>query len=488
MAERVKWFEDQAEEGQHNNWNANSPIWPNAIQGYTQPSRTTLPQAQPIYSWQPQGFSNQDREPSLKELRAQLAQSNQATTVQLAQLAQLAQRNQALINTTAQPHAQSSSLLQPQAFSNQDRELPELKEVVAKMVQSQVSMSAQLTQFITQQIKTNEAFNTQIGSITDTIKELLQIGKLQGKANEVFSADLKELRSQLGKVVEEVNERERSYEDNRQGLDAEVMMCARNDTNERSVRHKGLETEENDDAETLEYMKLLVDSPVDKFEHVLEPYERPAIDKAKPLVDTSQPMLALVDDFDEDLRLCALFAEEEKDNVEELVFMEPLPEDQKPSKLKSVTNAFKDEFIDSTDTPPFSVVAGTCDEEKPKRTPIELKPLPPDPLRYEFLYETNALPVFLFAGLLGMEDELHVEKKCKTGIGTKAEEPHVANKRKTGIGVPKQEKSRVWKKRKKGIGVQEQKFILDDKVQPYIVPQRRFIDMKKEVNRKEIIK
>jgi hypothetical protein len=83
--------------------------------------------------------------------------------------------------------------------------------------------------------------------------------------------------------------------------------------------------------------------------------------------------------------------------------------------------------------------------------PIELKPLP-DPLQYEFLRSTDTFPVNIFAGLTGMPEE----------------EP------------------RVWKKQKTGIGQHE--IILDDKVNPYVLPQRRLNINMKEVDRKEIIK
>ena len=55
-------------QGQYNNRNANPQNWANGNHRNWQPSQTAPQQAQPTSSWQPQGFSNQNREPSLREL------------------------------------------------------------------------------------------------------------------------------------------------------------------------------------------------------------------------------------------------------------------------------------------------------------------------------------------------------------------------------------------------------------------------------------
>ena len=79
------------------------------------------------------------------------------------------------------------------------------------MAKAQISSNAQLNQLAqiaTQQSKTNELVAAQIGSITETMSQLAQFAMQQSKTNEVFATDLKELKSQLGKVIELVNERE----------------------------------------------------------------------------------------------------------------------------------------------------------------------------------------------------------------------------------------------------------------------------------------
>ena len=76
------------------------------------------------------------------------------------------------------------------------------------------------------------------------------------------------------------------------------------------------------------------------------------------------------------------------------------------------------------------------------------------------------------------------------------EESHVEEENKTGIGVPKKDEPCVEKKHKvrkkrsssQGSRKKEEELVLDDVAKPYVVPQRRFKDMKKEVNRKDIIK
>ena len=80
-----------------------------------------------------------------------------------------------------------------------------MTELFAQMAKAQISSNAQLNQLAqiaTQQSKTNELVAAQIGSITETMSQLAQFAMQQSKTNEVFATNLKEMKSQLGKVIE----------------------------------------------------------------------------------------------------------------------------------------------------------------------------------------------------------------------------------------------------------------------------------------------
>ena len=483
------------------------------------PTQTTLQHDQPNYSWQPEGLFIHNRE--LSELK--------------------------------------------EGLSNHNREISELKEGIAQLVKFQLNSSMQFTQFTTQltqftkqQVETNEAFKMKIGSITDAVKELVQIGKQQSKVDEVVITDLKELRSQFGKLSEVVNEweygdfpnntvnpryeevkviksspgckegarfpetltsarrsvhersyehipeteiftstreadHEHSYDNDELGFDTGNVTSARNIINERSdeLQKEGLGAETFTSArkgdhersysrsEEEVYVQRFIPSPFSKKKSsvknccILSEVEH-----------TSQPAI-FADVFDEDPHLSVLFNEEKDEDDAEVhdypklvrerdkLLMEDLPlVEPKPPDLISVSEHVLYDFIDSTDTSPVFISADANEDKlvlefvKPlveEKKPMELKSLPLDPLRYEFLYQSNAFPVYLFAGLLGLEDA----------------EPHVWKRRKKEID----EKRRII-----SLGVLKEEIILGDKGKPYEMPQRRFIDMKKEVDRKEIIK
>jgi hypothetical protein len=169
------------------------------------------------------------------------------------------------------------------------------------------------------------------------------------------------------------------------------------------------------------------------------------------VVNSVQSVAKVTDVFDEDPQLGVLFAEEDDDDGEPIA-ASPLVEDHTPSEFKPVTKNLNDEVLDSIDTPPFSVFVGASDEEK------RIEPKPP---------------------YLKLEAKPHDMKKIKTGIGVpKKGEPRVEKKHKV-----RKKRSSSQGSRKK-----EEELVLDDVAKPYVVPQRRFKDMKKEVSRKDIIK
>ena len=84
-------------QGQYNR-NSNQSNWQGgANQRSWQPSQSVPPTSQPSSSWQPQGYVNQNREPSLREVVNQLAQAQITSNAQLSQLTQFATQ-QAKIN------------------------------------------------------------------------------------------------------------------------------------------------------------------------------------------------------------------------------------------------------------------------------------------------------------------------------------------------------------------------------------------------------
>jgi flagellar biosynthesis/type III secretory pathway chaperone len=315
--------------------------WLNTNQRDGEPSQPRQPQqAQSNYSWQPQGFSNHDREPSLRDIVAQLAQvSNQ-------------------LNSIVQPQIQPSSYWQSPMCSNQDH-VPSLKEIIAQLAQSNQAVNQSQIESAERLRKSNEAVDQRWKESGAMLEKLIEA--MNQREHEKFPSNtinpeyekVKAVTIQSGKEMDNRAEStrlpdlitsarmkasERSYAPD---PETDVIASARTSVHERSYESCNLGFDNMKSVGVWRQIdEHLYELYVEEFEAKELKHARNDTNKRSRKEDQATEVIlehvkflfeekgpAEVDVCEEDPYLSALFAEEEEDNDEELANTKPLVED-----------------------------------------------------------------------------------------------------------------------------------------------------------------
>jgi hypothetical protein len=223
-------------QGQYNNRNANPNNWVNGNNRNWKPPQAAPQQSQPSSSWQPQGFSNQNGEPSLKEVVTQLAQAQLTSNTQLNHLAQFATQ-QAKIN-----EAVTSDLKEVKS---------QLGQVIALVNERERG------KFPSDTINPRHEHVKSISLRSGKQLQELEVEKNSEEKTSARNGDNERSCEVLGtqrfdvekKTSARIVENERSYEALEKGLTTEKNTSARTGDNERSY-NPGLDTEAKTSART----------------------------------------------------------------------------------------------------------------------------------------------------------------------------------------------------------------------------------------------